>query len=68
MNECYDFNRKLPNGSTLHLGTAVRYADGWRFLPNVPSRRNGRKPHPTMEKCLPRWVGYPDRCSSQRTL
>jgi len=58
----YRFLRKLSDGTTYHLGTAVEYKDGWRFLSNVTSHRNSRKYHSTMEKCLPRWVGYPDRC------
>lgn len=59
------FVRRLPDGSTYHLGTAVQYKDGWRFLSNVTSHKNSRKFHPTMRKCLPRWVGYPDRCESE---
>lgn len=58
------FVRRLPDGSVYHLGTAVEYADGWRFLSNVASHKNSRKYHATMEKCLPRWVGYPNKCES----
>jgi hypothetical protein len=58
------FFRRLADGSTYHLGSAVRYADGWRFLSNVASHSNSRKTHPAMEKCVPRWVGYPDKCES----
>jgi len=63
----YRFIRRLAgNGGrdTYHLGTAVHTEQGWRFIPNVSGRKSSRKFHPTMEKCLPRWVGYPDRCES----
>jgi hypothetical protein len=60
----YRFVRRLNDGSTYHLGTAVQSNLGWRFIPNVSSHRSSRKFHPTMAKCLPRWVGYPDRCDS----
>lgn len=56
--------RRLQDGSVYRLGTAVEYADGWRFISNVASHKSSRKYHSTMEKCLPRWVGYPDRCES----
>lgn len=59
------FLRKLSDGSTYHLGTAVQYRDGWRFLSNVTSHKSSRKFHATMEKCLPRWLGYPDKCESE---
>lgn len=59
------FFRSLADGSEYRLGTACERASGWRFLPNVSSRRGSRKDHPTFEKCLPRWVGYPDRCTSR---
>lgn len=65
MNNYYRFLRDLPDGSTYHLGSAVQYADGWRFLSNVASHKDSRKSHATMEKCLPRWLGYPDRCKSE---
>ena len=61
----YRFNRRLSDGSTYRLGVAVEYPDGWRFISNVASRRSGRKYHATMEKCLPRWLGHPDRCESE---
>lgn len=60
----FRFERVLPDGSTYHLGTAVEYNDGWRFISNVSAHRSSRKYHATMEKCLPRWIGYPDRCQS----
>jgi hypothetical protein len=68
----YRFLRRLPNGSTFVLGTAVEYTEwlgapgGWRFFPNVVTRRPSLKRHATLEKCLPRWVGYPDHCESER--
>lgn len=60
----YRFERALADGSIYHLGTAVESADGWRFISNVTSHKSSRKFHPTMEKSIPRWVGYPDRCQS----
>jgi len=62
------FFRRLPDGSVYRLGTAVGTEAGWRFFPNVASRRSSRKAHPTMEKCLPRWVGYPDSCESRELV
>jgi hypothetical protein len=63
----FRFVRDLPDGSTYHLGTAVYYPNGpgWRFLSNVTSHKSSRKHHATMKKCLPRWLGYPDRCRSE---
>lgn len=58
----YNFFRDLQGGSTYRLGTAVQYTDGWRFISNVASHKSSRKFHATMEKCLPRWLGYPDQC------
>jgi hypothetical protein len=47
------------------LGTAVEHQPGhWRFIPNVSGHTSSRKFHATMEKCLPRWVGYPNHCRS----
>ena len=66
----YRFTRRLADGSTFILGHAVQYPSalgapgGWRFFPNVSGRAPSRKRHATMEKCLPRWVGYPDHCES----
>jgi hypothetical protein len=60
----YRFERVLANGATYVLGTAVEYDDGWRFISNVAAHRSSRKFHPTMERCLPRWVGYPNYCQS----
>jgi mRNA-degrading endonuclease HigB of HigAB toxin-antitoxin module len=59
------FERQLSGGSSYRLGTAVEYRDGWRFISNVTSHKGSRKFHATMEKCVPRWVGYPDKCVSQ---
>jgi hypothetical protein len=60
------FLRRLADGSSYHLGTAVYYPNGagWRFVSNVSSHKSSRKFHPTMQQCLPRWVGYPDKCES----
>ncbi len=62
-----NFYRPLPDGTEYKLGTAVEHANGWRFIPNVSRRMASRKFHPTWERCLPRWVGYPDRCTSRLT-
>jgi len=59
------FNRRLPNGTTYRLGAAVQNDAGWRFISNVASHHSSRKAHVTMKKCIPRWVGYPDRCETE---
>lgn len=63
----FRFLRDLPSGSAYHLGTAVYYENGpgWRFISNVTAHKSSRKFHSTMEKCLPRWLGYPDNCRSE---
>ena len=58
------FYRRLTDGTVYRLGTAAQYPSGWKFISNVASHKNSRKFHPTMLKCLPRWIGYPDRCES----
>lgn len=58
------FDRRFPSGAVAHLGTAVQRSEGWRFTPAVFGRKPSRKAHPSMEACLPRWVGYPDHCES----
>lgn len=60
------FNRRLSDGSTYRLGVAVEYPQGWKFISNIASHGPSRKFHPTWEKCVPRWVGYPDGCESER--
>lgn len=66
----FSFYRDLPGGSAYRLGTAVYYPNGpgWRFISNVSSHKSSRKFHATMEKCVPRWVGYPDRCRSEEIV
>jgi hypothetical protein len=63
-------HRRLADGRvTFILGDAVRYyPDGWRFVPNVSGRSISRKYWATWEACLPRWVGYPDRCETEIIL
>ena len=56
--------RQLQGASLGVLGDAVRCPDGWHFIPNVSGRRPSRKGWATWEACLPRWVGYPDRCTT----
>jgi len=53
----YRFTRRLKDGSTFILGHAVQSEAGWRFIPNVASNSPSRKAHPTMQKCIPRWLG-----------
>lgn len=60
----YRFERVLGDGSRGTLGTAIETDEGWRFISNVSAHKSGRKYRPTMEACLPRWIGYPDRCES----
>ena len=52
--------RRLPNGSTFRFGTATQTENGWRFIPNLASRKSSRKFHPTLEKCIPRWAAKAD--------
>jgi hypothetical protein len=58
-------SRRLADGGLFRLGSAVKKADGWRFFSNVASHRGSRKFHPTFVACLPRWVGYPNRCETE---
>lgn len=62
-----EFRRSYGDGSVSNnvLGVASRQAQGWRFYPRVVGRLPSRKPHPTLEACIPRWVGYPDGCTSR---
>jgi hypothetical protein len=58
--------RRLADGTVARLGTVHRVAiNGYRFVSNVAGHGNSRKGHPTFEACLPRWVGYPDRCETR---
>jgi len=57
--------RLSGDGHVFRLGTVTRKADGYRFWPAVAHHRPSRKAHPTFEACLPRWVGYPDRCETR---
>ena len=43
-----------PNGFV--LGSACPYEGGWRFVPNVSSRKPGRKAASSPEDCLPGWA------------
>ena len=60
------FLRRVPGSDQkLVLGGAMLVRDaGWRFIPNVSSRKPSRRFYPTWEACLPRWIGYPDYCES----
>lgn len=60
----YRLERVLSDGSIGVLGTAVEYSEGWRFISNVSGHKSSHKYHATMEKCIPHWVGYPDRCQA----
>ena len=59
------FSRRLSDGSLFRLGTAVRMVGGWKFISGVAAHRNSRKLHPTFGACVPRWVGYPNKCESE---
>lgn len=62
----YAVERRTADMATVsRLGTVSKGCDGYRFIPNVSGRKPSRKAHPTMEACLPRWVGYPDRCETR---
>jgi hypothetical protein len=63
--QSYRFFRKLADGKKYRLGTAVHYDYGWKFISNVSSHKSSRKFHETMERCVPRWVGYPNHCESE---
>lgn len=60
-----DFIKRFTDGSTYRLGTAIEYSDRtWKFMPNISGRAKSSRYHPTWERCLPRWIGYPDHCES----
>lgn len=59
------FDRRLNDGSLYLLGVAIEHPEGWRFIPNVASHESSRKFHATMERCVPRWVGYLDYCETE---
>jgi hypothetical protein len=62
------FYRRLADGtSRVLLGTACHYEAGWRFIPNNAVNKPSRKSHPTLRKCLPRWIGYPNHCESEES-
>jgi hypothetical protein len=67
MTKTVSFYRPLAGGTEFKLGAAVYYPNGpgWRFISNVSSHKGSRKFHATMEACVPRWVGYPDKCRSE---
>ena len=65
MSKTVIFERRFPNGTVGRLGVAQYANNGWYFIPFVSSRRSSRKSHPTMEACIPRWVGYPNACESR---
>jgi hypothetical protein len=54
------FNKKPLQGSAVYTP-----GFGWRFFPSVAGRQPSKKSYPTLEACLPRWIGYPDRNCSQ---
>ena len=66
MAESYLFERRFPSGYVGTLGHAINYGKGWKFYPQVAGRHASRKFHSTMEACLPKWIGYPDRCVVRR--
>ena len=59
------FWRTLPDNSPLAcLGHASKLEYGWYFFPNVVGRKPSTKARAKWEECVPRWVGYPDKCRS----
>lgn len=58
--------RRLVGGTVLRLGTVRWVGDGYRFNPNVSGRKPSRKSFGTIADCLPRWVGYPNKCETRR--
>lgn len=46
----------LVNKDKALLGTCVEHVDGWRFLPNVSSRKPSRKAHKSATAAIPRWA------------
>ena len=63
---CVNFYWRPMGGLPFLVGTAsLTNGQGWRFIPNVAGRSPSRRFHPTVERCVPRWVGYPDRCESR---
>jgi len=65
MFKSFSLQRKFSDGSVGKLGVAVQHDDyRWKFYPLVAGRDASRKYHPTFEECLPKWIGYPDRCES----
>jgi len=56
------FYRRLKDGSRGLIGTA-RHSEGsgWTFQPNLSSHKPSRRFWPTLEACLPRWVGAAER-------
>ena len=46
----------LKHGA-IKIGACVHFPDqGWRFIPNIPSRMPSRKFWDTAEACVPRWA------------
>lgn len=59
-------NGSDPASDRYLVGVAAYHKDkGWRFFPRISGKLPSRVYHPTWEKCVPRWVGYPDRCETE---
>lgn len=56
MNPAYRIYRPLAGGGRVILGHAVEYDQGWKFIPANAVNKPSRKFHPTVSRCLPRWV------------
>ena len=68
-NVCYFVvERRLADGTVGKLGSVRKARDGYRFNPSVFGYKASRKGHPTLEACLPKWVGYPDRCETREVV
>jgi hypothetical protein len=60
------FNRSEADSDRYLVGVATYFAgQGWRFNPRVSGRKPSRRFYLTWEECVPRWVGYPDRCETE---
>jgi hypothetical protein len=57
--------RLPPDGKVYEIGRACRDLHGWRFYPVTTAHGPSRKHWESWEACLPRWVGYPNRCETE---
>jgi hypothetical protein len=66
-----DFYWRLAGSEDRYLVGVATYVagegwnQGWCFFPRVSGRKPSRRFYLTWEECVPRWVGYPDRCETE---